>query len=383
MYILGLLVLFLLQVLCRKPSTDGHRIVRPSNGTSSFYRTIPKSLKSCSCLVCGNSSSNKNICITTLSRVDGMGSQAVYLLDVLSYVFHRGWQFCGLTQFFEAHGVQHAYRFYDFLFGDHHHIDMFSQLKIRCDGGNISSHCSFIDVNESNVSELESMNVTTPTVIRWNSQGWMLKRYYDDSRFVTFIRRGALCGIFRSLMHSNLFHHPDMFRHSEKRRDIVAYPLIVTAHLRLGDAFIDPYRFPVFDLYRQVFQLVQQLQPTAEFHIFTSLEPRFPFNETFILQHFIGMNISVHIDEESSLSATSDVTRAIAHMAVADVLLTARSSFSYLAGLLNPNCVIYQPFYAHYYRPLPNWIELPDNSSDADVIANTILTQLPNCLSKL
>lgn len=371
------------QTSSRKPAVEVKAsISRSINGTSSFYRSLTRTAKSCSCLVCGagNVSSNKKICVSTLSRVDGMGSQAVYILDVLSYLFHRGWQFCGMTQFFEAHGVQHAYRFYDFLFGDHRYVDLFSQVSSRCGANSpTSTPCVFLDTNESSV--LESIKASNPTIVRWNAQAWALERFYD-SQFINLVRRGAACGIMHSYSHSHLYRHGEILRHSDRKKE-VGYPLIVAAHLRLGDAFADTYRYPAFQLYRQVFELLLRLRPTAEFHVFTSVEPRFPFNETFVLQYFSGINVTVHIDDEATLSATSDVTRAIAHMALADVLVTARSSFSYLAGLLNNNCVLYQPFYSHYYHPLPGWLELPEEASDTATITSVVLEKLPACLSRL
>lgn len=48
------------------------------------------------------------------------------------------------------------------------------------------------------------------------------------------------------------------------------------------------------------------------------------------------------------------------HLAMADTLVTAKSTFSYFAGILNPGQVFYEPF---WHEPLPRWIPLR-NSSD-------------------
>ncbi|WP_367871106.1 hypothetical protein [Luteolibacter sp. Populi] len=43
------------------------------------------------------------------------------------------------------------------------------------------------------------------------------------------------------------------------------------------------------------------------------------------------------------------------HLVMADTLITAKSTFSYFAGILNPGQVFYEPF---WHEPLPRWIEL-------------------------
>jgi hypothetical protein len=42
----------------------------------------------------------------------------------------------------------------------------------------------------------------------------------------------------------------------------------------------------------------------------------------------------------------------------ADILVTAKSSFSYVAGLLNKGIVFYEPF---WHKPLPSWINITSN----------------------
>jgi hypothetical protein len=53
----------------------------------------------------------------------------------------------------------------------------------------------------------------------------------------------------------------------------------------------------------------------------------------------------------------------------ADILVTAKSSFSYVAALLNKGIVFYEPF---WHRPLPSWIDI---TSGKDQIA-AILTKI-------
>lgn len=83
-----------------------------------------------------------------------------------------------------------------------------------------------------------------------------------------------------------------------------------------------------------------------------------------------GKPVKVHIMSEGSV-AEFDFARGLPtsvafhldecpfttfhHLAMADTLVTAKSTFSYLAGILNPGQVFYEPF---WHEPLPRWIPL-------------------------
>jgi len=51
----------------------------------------------------------------------------------------------------------------------------------------------------------------------------------------------------------------------------------------------------------------------------------------------------------------TDVFYTLHHLINADVLVIAKSSFSYLAGIYNQKTVMYFPF---YHSPLKNWINI-------------------------
>lgn len=44
-------------------------------------------------------------------------------------------------------------------------------------------------------------------------------------------------------------------------------------------------------------------------------------------------------------------------LAVSDILLTAKSSFSYIAGMLSHGIVLFEPF---WHAKLPNWVDVDD-----------------------
>jgi hypothetical protein len=68
-----------------------------------------------------------------------------------------------------------------------------------------------------------------------------------------------------------------------------------------------------------------------------------------------------------------DPIEALEAMATADLLMMSRSSFSYVAAILNAEgIVIYHPF---WHSPLPEWIVATENDiSDATKLLNQILS---------
>jgi hypothetical protein len=71
-----------------------------------------------------------------------------------------------------------------------------------------------------------------------------------------------------------------------------------------------------------------------------------------------GVCARLYVDDEYTPGATADALDTIAHMASAEVLITARSTFSHVAAILNPHCVIFFPTSKRDVH-LPHWIRLP------------------------
>ncbi len=60
-------------------------------------------------------------------------------------------------------------------------------------------------------------------------------------------------------------------------------------------------------------------------------------------------------------------------MIAADILVMAKSSLSYAAGILSDGLKIYTPF--NYYRPLTDWlISTPDGSIDSNTLEGMVAT---------
>jgi hypothetical protein len=57
----------------------------------------------------------------------------------------------------------------------------------------------------------------------------------------------------------------------------------------------------------------------------------------------------------ATLCLNKDEFKTFDHLVNADILVMAKSSFSYVAGLLNKGIVFYEPF---WHKPLPSWINI-------------------------
>jgi len=64
------------------------------------------------------------------------------------------------------------------------------------------------------------------------------------------------------------------------------------------------------------------------------------------------------------------------YLVTADILFMAKSSFSYVAGLLNEGMVLYEPY---WHKPLPSWIVLTNNDRKLqDEIQSGLLKRINN-----
>lgn len=156
---------------------------------------------------------------------------------------------------------------------------------------------------------------------------------------------------------SRLPARPDFLEQGDPPRPIVAL------HVRRGDVTGPPNqtgrtpfwdydrympvdRFTPDDWYFQIVERIRQELQRAEVHVFSSTERRHKEDD------FIGYkerHMEVHLD--------GDILDAWAVLSRAQVLVMAKSSFSHVAAFLNPNCVLYQPY---WHKPLSNWIVARD-----------------------
>ncbi len=82
---------------------------------------------------------------------------------------------------------------------------------------------------------------------------------------------------------------------------------------------------------------------------------------------FTGEDIILHLDKSTEDTFCS--------MVFADILVTAPSSFSYVAGILSENLVYYVPF---LYKPLPHWIDVDTLLGNVEKIEYNLVKNLPD-----
>ena len=124
----------------------------------------------------------------------------------------------------------------------------------------------------------------------------------------------------------------------------------VAVHIRRGDVTLNTknpdilVRFTPMDVFKQNILKLQRQSPDLNFYIFTELtvENKHEF-EVF--------------NDVSNLEIISDnrTLNTFHHLANADILVTCKSSFSYIAALYNPNKVYYLPF---WHQPFSHWIKI-------------------------
>jgi len=124
----------------------------------------------------------------------------------------------------------------------------------------------------------------------------------------------------------------------------------VAVHIRRGDVIgnstnIDIIvRFMPADYFKQVILKLQNEDPTRNFYIFTELtvENKHEFD---IFRNIHNLEI---ISDNNTLSTFH-------HLANADILVTCKSSFSYISAFYNSNVVYYLPF---WHPKFTHWIKL-------------------------
>lgn len=133
------------------------------------------------------------------------------------------------------------------------------------------------------------------------------------------------------------FGQADLFRPGAPR---------VALHVRRGNDVghgAGGMRFTPDAYYFLIARYVRSILPTADIHAWSSTEGRHSASD---FEEYARHNITVHLD--------GDPMHAWAHMASAHVLVMAKSTFSHIPAMINPACVIYQPW---SYRNPGRWLD--------------------------
>ena len=118
----------------------------------------------------------------------------------------------------------------------------------------------------------------------------------------------------------------------------------IALHIRRGD--VNNKKYPSrFSTNQQYIDLLKKMNlDNSIIHIFSEGEEN-DFQD--IVEAFSEIKIVMHINEEIQLT--------FHHLVMADVLVLAKSSFSYCAGLLNKNTKIANLITKWWHKPLSSW----------------------------
>jgi hypothetical protein len=134
-----------------------------------------------------------------------------------------------------------------------------------------------------------------------------------------------------------------MLRNIKQSRDLIYFKkdvINIAIHIRRGDVNKSQYpdRYLSTSYFKTIIDKLLDQTPTANVCIFTEITPenREEFN--------IFTNIKI--------ISGGDILTTFEHLSNADILITSKSSFSYVAALYNENTVLYTNF---WHNPLPHW----------------------------
>lgn len=117
----------------------------------------------------------------------------------------------------------------------------------------------------------------------------------------------------------------------------------VAIHIRRGDVTnLLKNRWVPLSFYKDLIKIIRKLYPGLPISIYSEGDIR-QFDDLINL----GIEVKLNLD---TLTTFQELVRS-------KYLVTAPSSFSYLAALISPNIVFYYPF---WHRPLDDWISLKD-----------------------
>lgn len=132
---------------------------------------------------------------------------------------------------------------------------------------------------------------------------------------------------------------------------------VVAVHLRREDvSFEDVDRVTPDMVYYNLISKIRKHLPDADIHVFAGQKCVFCGQNRWEPVDFEGykaQGMTVHLDEDPLV--------AWAHFARADVMAMSKSSFSFVPALLNPNCVIYQPY---WHQPLDDWMVISSEQAE-------------------
>ncbi|CAE7227266.1 unnamed protein product, partial [Symbiodinium natans] len=271
------------------------------------------------CALCSRRGGDGPVLYMT-ERTDGLGSRAAQLLHALALTSFLEIDFGGIVPSWneEPHGVNAAKALSKLLGHD------FSELRIGTDSEFDVCFYSFPDFLSETLQH---------RCMRWPEHASMMVASYDFLRALpvenwepAFLKR--------------LRHQTPLRR--QALQHFAGPSLKVVLHIRRGDVVGhgNPRNFPD-EVYFHLAEQIREDVPEAEIHVFSTTKEA-AAHVDFSGYHARGMIVHLDGDEADDW----------AHMAQAEILVLAPSSFSWVAGVLNDKCVLA----FRGTEALPEWI---------------------------
>eukprot|EP00930_Biecheleria_cincta_P024950 TRINITY_DN17809_c0_g1_i1.p1 TRINITY_DN17809_c0_g1~~TRINITY_DN17809_c0_g1_i1.p1 ORF type:complete len:372 (+),score=61.59 TRINITY_DN17809_c0_g1_i1:147-1262(+) len=297
-------------------------------------------------------------------RVDGTGSRAKALVDGMAFAAKVGMNFGGALV---EKGVP-----------DHQRGNT-TNVKRMLDTLVGSSRWSVLEVPKSKEWDVCGQgNVYLQSFVN----GFIQEKHGDQNVFLRGADECFLWGaeVYKSYSGGSSLYTPQFLQTFRTATALPTYKdlfgdtrrPVVAVHLRREDvSFDDVDRVTPDIVYYNLISKIRKHLPDAEVHVFAGQKCVFCNGNRWEPVDFEGyraQGMTLHLDEDPLV--------AWAHFARADVMAMSKSSFSFVPALLNPNCVIYQPY---WHQPLDEWMVISGESEQAEIKDD----DLRKCLNRI
>ncbi|MAV56355.1 MAG: hypothetical protein CMI79_02315 [Candidatus Pelagibacter sp.] len=242
--------------------------------------------------------------MTIYGKTDGFGSQLQAIFSLIAYCYYKGYTYVHTPMYKMHHNDEHIQDFPNYM-------------------------NSFINI-ENNFSTVDQLSNFDNSIVHKLKEGLFVHGSFHPEYFYN----DHVLNLFREMYFSRT---KPLLTYDNKYKNIAV-------HIRRGD--VNKTKYPSrFTTNKQYIDLLKKINlDNSIIHIFSEGEEN-DFQD--IVEAFSEIKVVMHINEEIQLT--------FHHLVMADVLVLAKSSFSYCAGLLNKNIKIANLITNWWHKPLRSW----------------------------
>ena len=248
---------------------------------------------------------NKSKTLMTIhGKTDGFGSQLQAIFSLIAYCYYKGYTY--------VHTPMYAM---------HHNNEKIKNFPAYMN--------NFINI-EHKFTTVEQLSNYDKSIVHTFKEGY----FVHGSLHPEFFYNHHVIHLFREIYFSQ---EKPQLNYDKNVKNIAL-------HIRRGD--VNKNKYPSrFSTNQQYIDLLKKMTlDNSVIHIFSEGEKK-DFQD--IVEAFSNNNIIMHINENIQLT--------FHYLVMADVLVLAKSSFSYCAGLLNKNIKIANLITSWWHKPLRSW----------------------------